>query len=127
MWPINRIQIQESANAERKNHSRKQERSKAQREKSIEIEITPKRTMAAMGVGIVQSWRLQPTLFSSWTRLTRVREAFSIEIEALQKEKVLPKNSKLVGLHPSLHDDRLLDQMDACNNLNSFHSMFVFQ
>ena len=89
--------------------------------------------MTTMEAMTVQSWRLQPTLFSSWKRLTRVRawvnrfirnckatpysrivgelspeeirdaeneiimqaqsEAFSEDIQALQKEKDLPKTA----------------------------------
>ena len=148
MLPINRIQIQESAIEERKNDSRKRERSKVGRAESIGIKVSPERTMTTKEAITVQSWRLQPTLFSSWKRLTRVRawvnrfihnckatpysrivgelspeeirdaeneiiiraqrEAFSENIQALPKEKELPKNRKLVGLHPRLHEDGLL-------------------
>ena len=73
MWPINRRQIQESANEERKNDSRKRERSKVGRAESIGIKVSPERTMATMEAIPVQSWRLQATLISSWKRLTWVR------------------------------------------------------
>lgn len=82
-----------------------------------------------MGVRTVQSWRLQPTLFSSWKRLTRIHACVNRFIsnckaaphgcgvgeltpeeirEALQREKELPKSGKIVGLHPRLHDDGLV-------------------
>ena len=61
MWPINRIQIQESANEDRKNDSRKRERSKVGRAESIGIKATPERTMTTMEAITVQSWCLQPT------------------------------------------------------------------
>ena len=41
MWPSNRIQIQESANEERKNDSRKRERSKFGRAECIGIKVSP--------------------------------------------------------------------------------------
>ena len=73
MWPINRIQIHESANEERKNDSCKRERSKVGRAESIGIKVTKERTMTTMEAITVQSWCLQPTLISSWKRLTWVR------------------------------------------------------
>ena len=62
MWPIYRIQTQENANAKRKNNFRKRERSKVVRDESIEVEVTPERTMTVMEVRTVQSSRLQPNL-----------------------------------------------------------------
>ena len=96
----------------------------------------------------IPTWRLQPILFSSWTRLTRIRawvnrflnnsqsivydrlsgeltsdeirdaenaiiiqaqnETFPLEVEALQRGKDLPKNSKLFGLLPRLDEDGLV-------------------
>ena len=62
MWPIYRIQTQENANAERKNNSSERNRSKVVRDESIEVEVTPGRTMTVMEVRTVQSLRLQPNL-----------------------------------------------------------------
>ena len=44
MWPINRIQIQESAIEERENDCRKRERSKVGRAESIGIKVSPERS-----------------------------------------------------------------------------------
>ena len=55
MWPINRIQIQESAIEERENDSRKRERSKVGRAESIGIKVSPERTMTTMEAITVQS------------------------------------------------------------------------
>ncbi|XP_028408639.1 uncharacterized protein LOC114531185 [Dendronephthya gigantea] len=144
-WPINRIEMQTSPNEERRNYYKKKMRRK--QEESVEGEEITERTMTAVNANAVQSWRLQPTLFSSWQRLVRVRgwvnrlitncrtvdgpihreltsdeirdvenaiiaksqrESFPLELQALQCEKELPKNSKLLGLCPCLHKNGLI-------------------
>ena len=145
MWPVNLIEVQANANEERKNYRKKNTRDKE--EESIENKETPERTMTAVNANNVQSWRLQPTLFSSWQRMVRIRawvnrfiincrnadnrirgeltpdeiretenaiiaeaqrESFPLELHSLQSGKELPKNSKLLGLRPRLHEDGLI-------------------
>ena len=70
-WPVNRIEMQTSANEERRNYYK--ERMRIKKEESVEGEEITERTMTAVNANCVQSCRLQPTLFSSLQRLVRVR------------------------------------------------------
>ncbi len=71
IWPVNLIEVQTNANEERKNYRKKNMRDKE--EESIENKETPERTMTAVNANNVQSWHLQPTVFSSWQRMVRIR------------------------------------------------------
>ena len=70
IWPVNLIEVQTNANEERKNYRKKNMRDKE--EESIENKETPERTMTAVNANNVQSWHLQPTVFSSWQRMVRI-------------------------------------------------------
>ena len=109
------------------NHTRELKR------KYSNIQLSPAATLVNVEISMEEPWRLNPTRFSSWRRLTRVlawtlrfinleevldaenyiikemqKKEFNEEYTSLVKKKELPKHSKLLGLCPKLDSEGMI-------------------
>lgn len=70
-WQSNRFQS--SSDDERKKIDRNVEKAKINKKEIDNQDVMQERTMTIIKTNGTRSWRLDPTLFSSWTRITRIQ------------------------------------------------------